>query len=166
VVVADLSHRAVTAQVAEKDIRKIRTGQSASVTFPATGAVVTGTVDAIDLEETVVNHVVEYNVRIDLQDGAATEQLGQSASVMITTASRSDVLTVPNRAVSPTGDGKGIVTVKRGDDQVKVPVTVGLIGERSTEIASPMLKAGDLVVVPAGRANGAGSPTPTSTGKS
>ena len=154
-VLADLSHRAVTAQVAEKDIRKVKTGQSAQITFPATGAVVTGTVTAVDPEETVVNHVVEYNVKVDLDDHAAGQMLGQSASVTITTASAPNVLNVPSSAVRRTGDGKGVVTVKRGDDYVKVPVTIGLIGDDRTEVASPMLKAGDLVVVPAGAGDGA-----------
>jgi multidrug efflux pump subunit AcrA (membrane-fusion protein) len=155
VVLADLSHRAVTAQVAEKDIRKIKTGQSAQVTFPATGVLVTGTVTAVDLEETVVNHVVEYNVKVDLDDHAAGQMLGQSASVVITTASAPNVLNVPSSAVRRTGDGTGVVTVKRGDDYVKVPVTVGLIGDDRTEVAAPMLKAGDLVVVPAASGDGA-----------
>jgi macrolide-specific efflux system membrane fusion protein len=148
VTLADLTHRDVTAQVAEKDIRKVNVGQSAQVTFPGTGAVVTGTVKAIDLEETVVNHVVEYNVKIDLDDRAAAQRLGQSASVVITTASRPDVLSVPNGAVRSSGEGKGVVTVQRGSDYLKVPVTVGLIGDTATEISSPALKPGDLVVVP------------------
>jgi macrolide-specific efflux system membrane fusion protein len=148
VTLADLTHRDVTAQVAEKDIRKVNVGQSAQVTFPGTGAVVTGTVKAIDLEETVVNHVVEYNVKIDLDDRAAAQRLGQSASVVITTASRPDVLSVPNAAVRSSGEGKSVVTVQRGSDYLKVPVTVGLIGDTATEISSPALKPGDLVVVP------------------
>jgi multidrug efflux pump subunit AcrA (membrane-fusion protein) len=152
-VLADLSHRAVTAQVAEKDIRKIKTGQSAQVTFPATGAVVAGTVSFLDLEETVVNHVVEYNVKIDLDGRAVEQMLGQSASVVITTASHPDVLKVPGTAVHPTADGKGTVTVKRGDDYLKVPVAVGLVGDDSTEVSSPLLKPGDLVVY-SGRSDG------------
>jgi multidrug efflux pump subunit AcrA (membrane-fusion protein) len=154
VTLADLSRRVVTAQIAEKDIRKIQTGQSAQVTFPSTGAVLTGTVNAIEPQETVVDHVVQYNVKVDLDNRAANQMLGQSASVVITTASRTNVLKVPSSAVRSGGPGQGVLTVKRGNDFVKLPVTVGLSGDGETEVASPLLKAGDLVLVPGRRPDG------------
>src|SRR6202000_3423653 len=105
------------------------------------------------LEETVVNHVVEYNVKIDLDAHAVEQMLGQSASVVITTSSHPNVLKVPGTAVHPTGEGKGTVTVKRGDEYLKVPVDVGLVGDDATEVASALLKPGDLVVY-TGRSEG------------
>ncbi|HEX3828685.1 MAG TPA: hypothetical protein VHV82_15580 [Sporichthyaceae bacterium] len=128
-------------------------GRSAQVTFPATGAVVRGTVSVIDVEETVVTQMVEYNVKIDLDARAVEQMLGQSTSLLITLASHPDVVKVPSSAVHPTGDGKGTVMVKRGDEYTKVPVAVGLVGDDSTEIASALLKPGDLVVY-TGRADG------------
>jgi multidrug efflux pump subunit AcrA (membrane-fusion protein) len=133
-------------EVAAPDVRKIKTGRNAQVTFPATGAVVSGTVSVKAVEETVVNQVVEYNLKIDLDARAVEQMLGQSASVVITLASHPDVLKVPSSAVHPTGDGKGTVMVRRGDEYAKVPVAVGLVGDDNTEIASALLKPGDLVV--------------------
>ena len=154
VIMADMTHREVTAQVDEADIGKIKPGQKATVTFPATGAVVTGTVGWQDLQETVINNVVEYNVKIDLAGNAAAEKLGQSASVVITTAEKDNVLVVPNNAIRSTGT-QAVVTVKRGNkDYVTIPVTPGLVGDTSTEVTSPMLKPGDIIVLPTPGAKG------------
>jgi hypothetical protein len=43
-----------------------------------------------------------------------------------------------------------IVAVQRGKELVKVPVTIGLVGDTTTEVSSPMLKPGDVVVLPMG----------------
>jgi multidrug efflux pump subunit AcrA (membrane-fusion protein) len=153
VIMADMTHREVTAQVDEADIGKIKSGQKATVTFPATGAQVTGTVGAQDVQETVINNVVEYNVKIDLDGNAAAEKLGQSASVVITTAEKDNVLQVPNNAIRQAGT-QAVVTVKRGKDYLTVPVTVGLVGDTNTEVSSPMLKPGDIVVLPTAGAKG------------
>jgi multidrug efflux pump subunit AcrA (membrane-fusion protein) len=153
VIMADMTHREVTAQVDEADIGKIKPGQKATVTFPATGAVVTGIVGQQDLQETVINNVVEYNVKIDLAGNAAEEKLGQSSSVVITTAEKDNVLEVPNNAIRQAGN-QAVVTVKRGKDYVTVPVTPGLVGDTSTEVTSPMLKPGDIVVLPTAGAKG------------
>jgi len=157
VILADETHKAVTAQIDESDIGKVKSGQQARVTFPATGTVVTGTVTDIDEQETVINNVVEYNVKIALDGNAATQKLGQSASVTIITALKQNVLAVPNNAITQAGN-QAIVTVRRGKDHVKVPVTVGLTGDTLTEVSSPLLKPGDTVVLPsaggrAGRLN-------------
>ncbi len=101
----------------------------------------------------MVNQVVEYNVKIDLDARAVEQMLGQSASLLITLASHPDVVKVPNSAVHATGAGKGTVMVRRGEEYTKVPVAVGLVGDDSTEIASVLLKPGDLVVY-TGRADG------------
>lgn len=101
----------------------------------------------------MVNQVVEYNVKIDLDARVVEQMLGQSPALVITLASHPDVVKVPSSAVHPTGDGKGTVMVKRGDEYTKVPVAVGLVADDSTEIASVLLKPGDLVVY-TGRADG------------
>jgi multidrug efflux pump subunit AcrA (membrane-fusion protein) len=153
VIMADMTHREVTAQVDEADIGKIKAGQKAMVTFPATGAQVAGTVGAQDVQETVINNVVEYNVKIDLDGNAEAEKLGQSASVVITTAEKDNVLEVPNNAIRQAGN-QTVVTVKRGKDYITVPVTPGLVGDTTTEVTSPMLKPGDTIVLPTPGAKG------------
>lgn len=158
VVMADLTHREVTALVDEADIGKVESGQKVAVTFPSTGTEVAGTVRSQDVQETVLNNVLQYRVQIALDGDASKLKLGQSASVTITTAERRNVLEVPNAAVRQAGQ-QAIVTVKRGTDNVVVPVTVGLVGDLNTEVTSPLLKPGDVVVLnPAGGGSGARPP--------
>ncbi|MGQ0843025.1 MAG: HlyD family efflux transporter periplasmic adaptor subunit [Sporichthyaceae bacterium] len=157
VVMADLTHREVTVLVDEADIGKVEKGQKAVVTFPSTGVRVPGTVRAQDVQETVLNNVLQYRVQIALDEDAATLKLGQSAEVVITTAERKNVLEVPSEAVRQAGD-RAVLTVKRGENNVTVPVTVGLVGDTTTEVSSPLLKPGDVVVLGAGGGAAPASP--------
>lgn len=155
VILADLTHKYVTAQVDEADVGKIQPGQPANVTFPATGAKVSGTVEKIYEQEIVINNVVEYNVDILLNDVGPTIKLGQSATVQIVTAAQQNVLSVPNQAIIHAGD-QSILQVRRGTQLMKIPVKVGLVGDTSTEVSSPLLKAGDVVVLPTAGGGGGG----------
>jgi hypothetical protein len=155
IILADLTHKFVTAQVDEADVGKIAPGQPATITFPATGAKVTGTVQTIDEQETVVNNVVEYNVDIMLNDVGPTIKLGQSATVQIVTSAKENVLSVPNQAIIHAGD-QSILQVRRGTQLMKIPVKTGLVGDTSTEVSSPLLKAGDVVVLPTPGGGGGG----------
>lgn len=155
VILADLTHKYVTAQVDEADVGKIQPGQPANVTFPATGAKVSGTVEKIYEQEIVINNVVEYNVDILLNDVGPTIKLGQSATVQIVTAAQQNVLSVPNQAIIHAGD-QNILQVRRGTQLMKIPVKVGLVGDTSTEVSSPLLKAGDVVVLPTAGGGGGG----------
>jgi hypothetical protein len=148
VILADMRQDYVTAQVNEADIGQVSKGQSATVTFPATGVTAHGTVEEIQQQENVVNNVVEYAVAIKMDKAAnIAPRPGQSASVQIITASKPNVLRVPNAAIIPAG-GANLVTVRRNNQLVKVPVTVGLVGDSATEVSGNLLHPGDVVVLP------------------
>jgi multidrug efflux pump subunit AcrA (membrane-fusion protein) len=155
IILADLTHKYVTAQVDEADVGKIAPGQPANVTFPATGAKVAGTVEKVYEQEIVINNVVEYNVDILLKDVDSTLKLGQSATVQIVTSAKQNVMSVPNAAIIHAGD-QSILQVRRGTQLMKIPVTTGLVGDSSTEVSSPLLKAGDVVVLPTAGGGGGG----------
>lgn len=147
VTLADVSTRTVSVKVAESDIDRVRVGQNAAVTFPGSDTSVQGTVASIAEQETVIGGVVQYPVRIALPAGTK-EKLGQTASVQIVTGAKTDTLNVPIEAVITAGEQKLLAVLREGK-QVKIPVTVGLTGDTSVEVSSPLLKAGDLVVLPA-----------------
>ena len=155
VILSDMTTKFVTAAVNEADIIKIKEGQPSVVTFPATGSQVKGTVQEIDLQENVVNNVVQYNVKIQLEN--TQEKLGQSASVSIVTAARDNVLSVPNSALIKAGDQTLLQVRREGQTQdMKIPVTPGLVGDSTTEVTGPLLRPGDVVILP-GTGSGAGS---------
>jgi multidrug efflux pump subunit AcrA (membrane-fusion protein) len=146
VVISSLSHLQVTSQVAEADAGKVKVGQKATVTFSAADVTVNGTVTGLDVEDTVTNNVVEYGVTVSLVDPPTSLKLGQTASVSITTGTKSDVLSVPTSAVTTVGTRHSITVRKNGKDSV-VQIQTGLTGDSTAEVISG-LSEGDVVVIP------------------
>jgi multidrug efflux pump subunit AcrA (membrane-fusion protein) len=146
IVIADLTTMTVTANITEADAAAVKVGQEASVTFPATGTSVPGKVTQIALSSITSNNVVQYPVTVTLQNVPDSIRLGATATVSITTSSVDDVLYVPSGAVTSLGPTH-TVTVIRGSTRTVVPVRVGLVGNRGTQILSG-LSAGDVVALP------------------
>jgi HlyD family secretion protein len=146
VVISSLSHLQVTSQVAEADAGKVKVGQKATVTFSAANVTANGTVTGLDVEDTVSNNVVEYGVTVSLDDPPASLKLGQTASVSITTGTKSGVLSVATSAVTTVGTRHTVTVRKNGKDSV-VQIQTGLTGDSTTEVTSG-LSDGDVVVIP------------------
>ena len=143
----------IPADVSEADIGAVKVGDAASIVFAALtdaadpdGTTVAGTVSEVDLTSTVSSSVVDYGVTISLTTVPATLRLGQSATVTITTASKSDVLELSSTAITTLGTRK-TVTVENGKADSVVTVQTGLTGDGMTEITSG-LTAGQTVVIP------------------
>ncbi|GAA2136518.1 efflux RND transporter periplasmic adaptor subunit [Actinomadura napierensis] len=142
----DTKHLQIEGDFTEADTTKLKTGQSASVSFDAlTGKTATGKITAIGLSPTTTDNVVKFPVTISLTTVPSGVRLGQTATVEITTASADDVLYVPTAAVRTAG-GQSTVTVVRNGKQVPVTVEVGVKGDQGTEITSG-LNEGEQVVV-------------------
>jgi len=105
-------------------------------------------VSQIDPAGTVTNRLVRYGVVIAFDQVPADLLLGQSATVVVTTASADNVLYVASAAVVMAADGSGSVTVRAEGRDVTRTVTLGLRGDQYTEI-SDGLAEGDVVVLPA-----------------
>jgi multidrug efflux pump subunit AcrA (membrane-fusion protein) len=153
-VLTDLSALQVTADVAEADAAKVKTGQTASVTFSAADLTTSGTVTAIDVQETVSNNVVQYGVTVTLDEAPSTLRLGQTASVTITTDSKQGVLSVPTNAITTTGDVSTVTVRRDGTDRVTV-VQLGIAGDTRTEVVSGV-QEGDVLVLPTTTGGGSG----------
>ncbi|MEU3206740.1 biotin/lipoyl-binding protein [Streptomyces cyaneofuscatus] len=146
VVISNLSHFQLTAQLNETDVSLVEAGQAAVVTVSASQAEVAGKVATVDLVPTDVGGVKQYGARVSMGTTPQGLRPGQSASVKITVASIHDVLTVPSAAVRGTGEN-ATVTVDENGRQASVDVGVGVRGDTSTEITSG-LEQGDAVVLP------------------
>lgn len=143
--IVDVAHLQVTAEVAEADIVKVRTGQPATAVFAASNKTVQGRVSAIDTTSTVTNNVVEYGVTITLDASASSLRVGQTATVTITTGTRKDALSVPTSALTKTGDRYTVLRRANGADST-VEVQTGLVGTTDTEVTSGLAE-GDQVVI-------------------
>jgi HlyD family secretion protein len=139
----------VVAPFAEADAARVQGSQQASVTFDAVpGVTVPAHVLAVAVGGTVVSNVTNYYVTLTLDE--ATQQLksGMTANASVVVSQASDVLMVPNSAITRLG-GQAYVTVlsRDGTTQARVPVQTGTVGDSTTEITSG-LNQGDRVVLP------------------
>ena len=136
----------VTAGVVEGDIGSIILGQAATIGIDALDVEMEGTVTAISpVSESSDGAIVSYPVTIRVDDPPAAIRSGMTADVTVTTASVSDVLTVPSEALS---GANGAYTVRvldaTGTPQAR-EVEVGLVTDTLAEVSSG-LQAGETVV--------------------
>jgi multidrug efflux pump subunit AcrA (membrane-fusion protein) len=85
-----------------------------------------------------------FPVTVELNSDSPAVFDGSGADVIISTASATNVVTVPNSAVHTTANSRHTVTVVDGTKTTTVPVTVGVVGSALTEIKSG-LKTGQQV---------------------
>jgi multidrug efflux pump subunit AcrA (membrane-fusion protein) len=146
IVLGGVSDTEVTALFTETDVAHLAVGQPATITLPDNPATpLTGKVSQVSPAGTVSGRLVRYPVMIAFDQVPANLLYGQSANVVVTTQSVSNVLYVSSSAVSPGADGSATVTVRSGgQDQTRV-VQTGLRGDQYTEIRSG-LSEGESVV--------------------
>lgn len=149
--------KVATVSLAEVDAAKVKVGQSATMTFDAAPDVdMTGKVVSLDTIGTISQGVVTYNAKISMDIPEDTIKPGMSVTAVIATASRVDVVTVPNGAIkkangqsyverAPAGATDGATVTAEPASLVKVNVTTGLVGAEATEILSG-LADGDLII--------------------
>lgn len=134
--------------VDETDVGKIALGQGVAVTFEAlAGQRFPGTVKVVAPTATVQSGVVNYAVQVQLAPGTTMVRPGMTATASITTASREDVIVVPNRAIRTVQRNKTVdVQTASGATETR-QVQVGLANDSQTEILSG-LSVGERVVLP------------------
>lgn len=152
ITISDTAHLQVIANFAESDIAAMKTGDSATFTFPAlktdpSAAPVTGTITAIAQNATTTNNVVSYPVTISIKNPPAALRLGQSANISVTTATAKNALTVPSLAITTTGT-KQTVNVMKNGTSTAVTITTGITDNGRTQVLTG-LSAGDQIELPA-----------------
>jgi macrolide-specific efflux system membrane fusion protein len=159
--IADLNQMEVDTDFPEADATKLKAGMPAAITWNAlTGATAAGTVASIDPTATTSNNVVSYGVVVKLVSRPTGIRIGQSTTVVVTTASASNVLSVPTAAVTTFGN---ISTVTVVGKSVPTRVTIGVKGDTYTEITSG-LTAGQMVKLPTVNTSGTTTNTNPFTG--
>lgn len=147
----------------EADATNIAVGQPATVTLSALpDTEVGGKVIAVSDVSTVVSNVVTYDETIALDNPPSTVKDGMTALVSVIVATASDVLEVPSAAITTTG-AISTVSVKKGSSTQVVRVTLGLVGNSSTEILSGVT-AGETLVEPTASVSSSTGTSSSSTG--
>jgi len=141
----------VEVDISEADIAKVKVGDKASFTLDAYGSDnnFTGVVMSVEPAETVISGVIYYKVKISYDKTDKEVKSGMTANIDITTASKDNVLFVPQRAVK-SKDGKKVIDVMvvKAKNQIETKeVTVGLKGDNGMIEILSGLSDGDEVVV-------------------
>ena len=88
----------------------------------------------------------DYSVTIQLTDPGESILPGMTAAAEIITQTASDVMLVPNLSLNVLNGHKVVYVVRNGQVSA-ISVDVGLISDTRTEISSPYLNAGEVIVI-------------------
>ena len=144
--VATADQMVVTANFSEVDVAKVQLGQAATVTFPAVStASAQGKVTAVADTSTVTSNVVSYAVTVTLDALPAGVRSGMSADLDVVTQAATNVIAVPNQAITTTGRTSTVRKLVNGT-QVITPVQLGVKGNSTSEITSGVA-VGDVLVL-------------------
>jgi hypothetical protein len=136
----------VDLQVSEVDINEVILGQTVDLTFDAIpGTAYTGNVADIGSVGTVSGGVSNFIVTVALTKADNAVKPGMTATASIITQQVSNILVVPNRAISTVGTHK-VIYILANNRISPETVTVGLASDTQVEVSSPTLKSGDVVV--------------------
>ena len=153
----------VTTDVVESDLANVAVGQSAAITISALGTDVTGKVSSISPVATSSSSngssVVSYPVTVTLDSVPPKARSGMTATVTITIASATNVLTVPAAALRGTEGDYRVLTLDANGQPVSTPVTVGLVTNTTAEIKSGIDAGTAVVTGTAASRTGTGSTT-------
>jgi HlyD family secretion protein len=139
----------IETEVPESDITKIQIGQKASVTFDALPAdqIFPASVTEIDPSSTVIQDVVDYRIKLKLDNNDPRIKSGMSTNIDIATAEKDNVLSIPQRAVKTDSNNKETVDILQPNNTVKtVEVQTGLQGDDGMVEITKGLNMGDKVV--------------------
>jgi RND family efflux transporter MFP subunit len=138
----------IESKVPESDIVKVKLGQHAKVTFDALSAddVFDSEIIEIDPASTTIQDVVYYNIKLKLDTVDVRIKPGMSANIDIATAQKSDVFSIPQRAIKSEGAKKYVDVLQADNTTKKVYVVTGLEGDEGMVEITSGLKEGDKVV--------------------
>jgi HlyD family secretion protein len=147
-VLLDLSRFHLDVTVDEVDIAQLEVGQPVTVTVDALpGRAFSGAVERLAPSASPVGGLVNYAVRLRLNDADAALRVGMSATAQIIVAEARGVVLVPNWAIRrDRRTGQAYASLRSGEALVEVPITTGLRGEQYTEVLEGV-QPGDVAAV-------------------
>ena len=138
----------VESYVPEKNIPFVKIGDGATITLDAYGeeTFFEAKVFSIDPAETVRDGVSTYKIKLQFAERDAKVKSGMTANIVITTAQKTGVISVPQSVIA-NKDGRKIVKVKEGDIVVEKKVEIGDISSLGQMEIISGLKDGDIVIL-------------------
>ncbi len=133
-ILVDRSQLSIDVLVDELSISSVEIGDPASVSFDALGITTTGKVALIDPIGVVSSGVVNYTVRVVLDETNPKILIGATAAVVITTGEPSNVMFVPVSAVLNDSEGEYVTRIKNDGSTERVQVVTGDILDEKVEV--------------------------------
>ncbi len=141
-----LNNFQIEADISEADIAKLAIDNPAEITLDAFGEDKwSGKVVSIDPAEKMISGVVYYKTTFDFDNIGKRVSSGMTANLVITTATKENVLVVPQRAVIEKNNHK-IVRVLINGEMKEQTVETGLRGSLGEIEITSCLQEGDKVI--------------------
>jgi HlyD family secretion protein len=134
--------------ITETDIAKVKKGNTARITLDAYGSdvVFEGEVASIDPAGTIIEGVATYKTKIYFNNGDERIRSGMTANVDILSASKENVIVIPQRAVFKKNGDKYVEILNKEGKLEERKIETGIMGsEANVEIISGVLE-GEKVV--------------------
>lgn len=134
--------------VDELDVTQLQVGQAVGIVVDALpGERVAGKVERISSTGAKVNGVVNYSVRVSLDEGNTGLRSGMSGTASILLDRKENALLVPANAVRrDNATGKSFISVRNGNQTQDVEVTTGLHSGTQVEILTGLTDGATVVV--------------------
>ena len=163
IAIVDPSEMEVDAVVSESDVPNVKVGQQATVSVDALSDIeFSGTVKSVALTSQSSSGVVSYPVVIPITLPSGVQPRGgMSATATIITEQATDVLIVPNKAITGASTDSPTVTVVVDNASTTRSVTLGLVGDSYTEVTSG-LSYGEVVTYNASKTSSSSSSSSSS----
>jgi len=145
--IGNVSGMEVVIPFAEADASRIASDQEVQITFDAiSNLTISGRVIAVATSSTVSSGVVNYYATISLNQTNKALKQGMTANATVTVSKASNVLTVPNLAITRSA-GQAYVVAYANGQQTQTPIEVGVVGDQFTEVTGG-LNDGEQIVIP------------------
>ena len=144
---SELTTFEIEVNIYEEDVVKINPGNPVDISLIAfPGQVFKGQVISIDPSEKLIEGVVYYKTIIHSEELPAGIQPGMTADLLINTASKENVLAIPNEAIQK-GDDKLRVEILDGNSIKEREIEIGFEGSNGLVEVVSGLKEGDQIIL-------------------
>jgi HlyD family secretion protein len=139
----------IEVDIPESDIAKVKVENSVSITLDAYSDDVkfNGRVILIYPAETVIQDVVYYKVKVEMDESTYEVKSGMTANCDILTAIRENVLIMPYRALQEDENGRQFAKILVDGKPVEKDVEVGLRGDEGEIEVISGLSVGDKIII-------------------
>ncbi|MFA7192150.1 MAG: efflux RND transporter periplasmic adaptor subunit [Candidatus Paceibacterota bacterium] len=131
VMLQDVSNLYIKTKINESNIASVVVGQSVIISFDAFAGEFTGSVVQVDPAAKIEDGIVNYEIKISINEKSDVIRPGMNADVKINAGGKDNVLVVSKAGVKKdeTGSYVDMVTNKKSKKSVKQSVTTGVLGD-------------------------------------